>query len=166
MYASVENIIGWDNGVLPFLAPSHYLNWSWLMVKLTLSNEYQWNLTKIQQLSHKNLFENVVCKMVATWSGPKVLIFYNINNLQDYLDINHEISMITNIELHWTHIIQTKILLVRLFLFLLYLFYTRDLTTPKPTCRCDNIINAMIAIIFHILYHHRSALRNSALILS
>ena len=69
---SKQTNIGSDNGLSPWLAPSHYLNQCWNIVNWTLRNKLQWNpnwnsCTFIQE----NALEDVVWKMAAILPRPQ-----------------------------------------------------------------------------------------------
>ena len=47
-------------------APIHYQNKWWHIVNWALGNKFQWNLNRNSTIYiHKNVFENVICKMAA-----------------------------------------------------------------------------------------------------
>ena len=53
-------------------ATSHYLNWCWNIVHLTLRNTLQWNIKQNSYIFlQDNAFENVVCEMLAFLSWPQ-----------------------------------------------------------------------------------------------
>ena len=65
-------IIGSDNGLSPWTAPSHYLNQCWNIVNWTLGNKLQWNLNRnLYIFIQENPLENVVWKMAAILSRPQ-----------------------------------------------------------------------------------------------
>ena len=59
----------------------HYLNQCWNIVYLTLGNKLQWNLNRYLYIFiQENVFENVVCEMVAICLGHNVLNdFYRLH---------------------------------------------------------------------------------------
>ena len=65
IYVGNLTIIGSDNGLS---APSHYLNQSWNIVNLTLTNKLQWNSNIFIQ---ENAFERIVCEMTAILPRPQ-----------------------------------------------------------------------------------------------
>ena len=65
-------IIGSDNGLSPWAAPSHYLNQCWIIVNWILRNKRRWNLNWNSNIFiHENALENVVCEMASILSGPQ-----------------------------------------------------------------------------------------------
>ena len=67
-------IIGSDNGLRAWSAPSHYLNKCWNIVNSNLRNNLQWTLNRNSYISiQENVFENIVCKMAAILSGPQCI---------------------------------------------------------------------------------------------
>ena len=53
-------------------APSHYLNQCWLIVYWILSSKFQWNSNRNSNIFiEENMYENIVCKMVAILSRPQ-----------------------------------------------------------------------------------------------
>ena len=72
------------------LAPSYYLNQCWLIVSWSLGNDIQWNFNqKFNIFIPENVFENVICKMMAILSRPQCVD-----------DINYSFVFYT-ILLHW-----------------------------------------------------------------
>ena len=62
-------IIGSDNSLSRWMAPSHYLNQCWNFVNWTLENKLQWNFNRNSNIFiQENTFENVVWKMAAILS--------------------------------------------------------------------------------------------------
>ena len=71
-YASVNwVIIGSGNGLAQNSVPSLYLNQWWIIVNWMLSNKFQLNSNwNASSLVEENVFENVVCNMVAILFMP------------------------------------------------------------------------------------------------
>ena len=64
-------IIGSDNWLVAWTAPSNYLNQSWDIVSWTLRNKLQWNLKQNSVVSiQENAFENGVCEMASILFRP------------------------------------------------------------------------------------------------
>ena len=65
-------IIGSDNGLVAWPAPSHYLNQCWNIVNKTLRNKLQWIFSRNYNISiQENVFESVVCEKAAILSRPQ-----------------------------------------------------------------------------------------------
>ena len=61
-------IIGSDNGLIAWSAPSHYQNQCWNIVDLNLRNKLQWNVKRNPYIFiHENTFANVVWKNGANF---------------------------------------------------------------------------------------------------
>ena len=69
---SKVTIIGSDNVLGAWSAPSHYLNQCWDIFHWTHENKFQWNFNQNSYIFiQENPFENIVCKMAAILSRPQ-----------------------------------------------------------------------------------------------
>ena len=65
-----------------YSAPSHYLSQCWLIVNWTLRNKLQWNFNQNTKIFiHENAPENIVCEMVAIFSGGYELSIHNTDSI-------------------------------------------------------------------------------------
>ena len=65
-------IIGSDNSLSSWTAPSHYQNQCWIIVNWTLTKELQWNFNRNSNiLIQENAFESVVCEVASILSRPQ-----------------------------------------------------------------------------------------------
>ena len=65
-------IIGSDNGLVAWTAPSHYLNQCWNIVNWTLRDKLQWNFNRNSNIFiQENALENIVCEMASMLSRPQ-----------------------------------------------------------------------------------------------
>ena len=72
--------------------PSHYLNQCWIIVKWTLANKFQWNLSQNTTFFiQENLIENVVCKVASILSQPLCVCLDLCCNLPWFVNQNREI---------------------------------------------------------------------------
>ena len=68
-------MIGLDNWLVTWLAPSHYLNQCWIVVNWTLRNKFQWNLNQNSNIFiQENVFEMSSAKRRPFCLGLNVFI--------------------------------------------------------------------------------------------
>ena len=64
-----------EQWIVAYSVPSHYLNQWWFIVNWTLRNELRWNFNQnIIFFIHKNASESIVCEMVAILSRGRWVI--------------------------------------------------------------------------------------------